>query len=59
MRKSFLSIGYGNFELQNAQKTTAPRSSHVLSNHSTKEALSGLTAEIRRDPVFFGKYGRS
>jgi hypothetical protein len=41
------------------EKTTAPRDSHVLSNRSTKEALSGLTSEIGRDPVFSGRYGRS
>jgi hypothetical protein len=40
-------------------KTTAPWCSHVLTNHSTKRALTGLTSEIERDPVLSGRYGRS
>ena len=41
------------------QKTTAPRYSHIISNRSTKGALTSLTLEIERDPVLSGRYGRS
>jgi hypothetical protein len=33
--------------------------SHVVPHHSTDKAITGLTAEIRRDPVLFRLYGRS
>ena len=33
--------------------------SHVVPHHSTDRAITGLTAEIRRDPVLFRLYGRS
>jgi hypothetical protein len=31
----------------------------VVPHHSTDKAITGLTAEIRRDPVLFRLYGRS
>jgi hypothetical protein len=45
--------------LSKSAKTTAPWCSHVLTNHSTRRALTGLTSEIERDPVLSGRYGRS
>jgi hypothetical protein len=41
------------------RKTTAPRCSRILTNYSTNEALASLTLEIKRDPVHYGRYGRS
>ena len=40
-------------------KTTAPRCSHVVTNRSTKRALTSLTSKIERDSVLSGRYGRS
>jgi hypothetical protein len=40
-------------------KTTAPTDSHILSYYSTDAALTILTSEIERDPVFSSRYGRS
>jgi hypothetical protein len=40
-------------------KTTAPADSHMVSHCSTSAALTSLTLEIERDPVFSGRYGRS
>jgi hypothetical protein len=41
------------------KETTAPRGSHVLTNRSTRRALTSLTSGIERDRVFSGRYGRS
>lgn len=49
----------GRNEKNELPKTTTPWRSHVLTNHSTRGALAGLTSEIRRDPVLSGGYGRS
>ena len=33
--------------------------SHVISHHSTDDAITSLTSEIERDPVLSSMYGRS
>ena len=45
--------------VKESTKTTAPRDSHVLTNRSTRRALTSLTSGIERDRVFSGRYGRS
>ena len=40
------------------KETTAPTDSHMLSHCSTNAALTSLTLEIKRDPVFSSRYGR-